>query len=334
MIEVGIIRRVLAATLLLLAIIGFPCVEGATYAPAANPYAYYVWNTNSLQQDVSGEGYYMVYQDVNTNNLSLNNYMHGSGAFDSATIINSKQLKDKTVEYYKDDVKGTYAKYKNFDSTISFTSQNEITQSPESFAYGTGWYQAHPVVYNSLLKQKTDGKNYQAGISQEHQIEYARALKSDVQELLNCTQPTAVADSTGSAEMVLEESITQGTLHVSEMLTRQDNGNNLKGRVGLGIGDSPDLNLKGGVRSPLILVDENYVGNFDVKKDMFVNVQKKKPSQIVDWLPCCSGGFADLIATNAPGTGDTRYSQGGIFDCTCYKVPSQAQFPEPPKPAQ
>jgi hypothetical protein len=47
-------------------------------------------------------------------------------------------------------------------------------------------------------------------------------------------------------------------------------------------------------------------------------IQKK-----ADWLPCCFGGFNDM------STLDKRAfkSATGVFDCTCFKAPTQAQFP-------
>ena len=42
-----------------------------------------------------------------------------------------------------------------------------------------------------------------------------------------------------------------------------------------------------------------------------------------DWLPCCTGGFADMNYLDKK----PFKSATGIFDCTCFKVPTQAQFP-------
>lgn len=265
---------------------GLSCAAGE---PAMNPNGYFIQNTNDFQQDVSGDGYAMVYQYVNTNNLSVKNYMHGSGTMDMATLINSQQKKPVTVDYFADWSSKTPANqyanvissYKNYDSTVTFTEQNEMVQAPKGFVYGTGWYAAHPVIYNSLLKEKTTAKNYQAGEEMEHQIEYARAFEKDVGVVLNCTGSTNKADGAGLAQMRIEESVTQGTVHVGELLTQ--NSDKKKG-------------IKGGINDPLILVDENYVGNFKIKKSMTVNAIKPQVKEIADWLPCCFGGYFDMDA--------------------------------------
>ena len=280
------------------------CPAWAAGEPAMNPDGYFIQNTNEFQQDVSGEGYAMVYQYVNTNNLSVKNYMHGSGSMDMATLINSQQKKAVTVDYfpeYNSKVPSTQfgnsiSSYKNYDSTITFTEQNEMIQAPYSFTFGTGWYASHPVQYNSLLKEKTDSKNYQAGSTMQHQVEYARAFQKDLGIVLNCTGATNKADGVGLNQMKLEESVTAGTVHIGEMLTQ-----NLDKKKG----------IKGSTHDPLILIDENYVGSFKIKKSMTINAVKKQVKEIADWLPCCSGGYFDMDPV------DRRFSADGVFDCSC-----------------
>jgi hypothetical protein len=289
MIEAGIIRRIGAALVMLL------MISGLSWAVDMHPGKYALEHTNDFQQDVSGEGYAMVYQDINTNNLTLKNYMHGSGTMDMATLISSLQKSLTKIEL--DTTGGIIYDYKaNEDSKITFTEQNEMSYAPESFAYGTGWYAVHPVNYNSLLKEKTDAKSYQSGISMEHQIEYARAFKKDVGVVLNCAGGDVGIKGIGLGQMRIEEDVTQGTVHIGELLTKPL---------------YPTTKIKASDQEPLIVVDENYVGNFKITKNMTINVPKAKLSWNDDWLPCCSGGFFDLQDQKV------RTTQTGIFDCTC-----------------
>jgi hypothetical protein len=315
------LRRIGAVLLLLLISVGFACAAGE---PAMNPNGYYIENTHEFQQDVSGEGYAMVYQYVNTNNLSLKNYMHGSGIMDSATLINSKQ-KTTSVDYFPEKVGSTYQNAnklytnKNYDSVIGFTEQNEMTQSPQGFVYGTGWYASHPVEYNSLLKERTDVRNYQAGTQMLHQIEYARGFRKDIGVDLNCTGPILKAKGAGITQMRIEEEVLQGTVHVGATLTQLDK-----------MGKSVKTN--GGVKNPLIVIDENYVGSFKIKKNMKINAIKSELKEVSDWLPCCFGGYFDMSDYERK-----LLSEDGIFDCNCraaalktYKPAwdgSTAQFP-------
>ena len=68
--------------------------------------------------------------------------------------------------------------------------------------------------------------------------------------------------------------------------------------------------------------DERYVGTYDIVKNLrmksrFDTIQKED-----EWLPCCSGGFSSMNPL------DQRpfKSAKGIFDCTCFVVPTKAQF--------
>ncbi len=305
------LRRIGAVLLLLLISAGFAYAAGE---PAMNLYGYYIENTHEFQQDVSGEGYAMVYQLVNTNNLSLKNYMHGSGTMDMATLLNSEQKPSKSVDFFPEKIKGKDSEgksvdvyqngdklytNKNYDSVIGFTEQNEMVQSPQSFVYGTGWYASHPVQCNSLLKERTDAKNFQAGAEMLHQIEYARGFRKDIGVTLNCTGPIVKAKGAGIVSMKIEEDVLQGTVHVGEILTRKDKMDK-KGKV------------PGGVKEPLILIDENYVGSFKIKKSMKINAAKAELKEVSDWLPCCFGGYFDMSDY------DRKFlNEDGVFDCSC-----------------
>ena len=133
----------------------------------------------------------------------------------------------------------------------------------------------------------------------DHQIEYARAFKKDILVDLTCTGGIIGLKGAGLAHMKIEEDVTQGTVHVGELLI------------------SPQVPDKSpGKRSeiePIVTIDENYVGNFKIKKDMSINVPKSSFSSSSDWLPCCMGGFFDMQKFE-----QTVYSaKAGIFDCTC-----------------
>jgi hypothetical protein len=68
--------------------------------------------------------------------------------------------------------------------------------------------------------------------------------------------------------------------------------------------------------------DEQFVGVFDIVK----NLRMKSRFDIIkkedEWLPCCSGGFFSMN----PLDQRTLKSAKGVFDCTCFAVPTKAQF--------
>jgi hypothetical protein len=172
------------------------------------------------------------------------------------------------------------------------------------------------------LKEKTVAKSYQEAIMMHHQLEYAHAYKGDVAVNLNCTGPTYEAKGKGSASMKIEDFVTQGTVHIGQLLTDTKKATTKN---------------KGGMKfqawkKPIIEVDADYVGNFHIMKSMKIEVEKSKSYDEEDWLPCCFGGYFDMHEVDRKAIGEE-----GIFDCTCrntsistYKPTwnaSMAQFP-------
>lgn len=267
-------------------------------APAGglqNPEGYYLKHEHKFEQDVEGEGFAMVYQKVNTKTLQLKNYMHGSGTMDAATLINSSQKKGSYWTYSSKT--NTWSKKPYESGEIHFVEQNEMTYSPMTMVYGTGWYERNPIVYNSKLKERTEAKSYQEGVSMVHQIEYASAFKKDIGVDLECVESTK-ADGPrgyGLARMKIEEQVTDGVVHIGQLLTNP-------------------ASKEHGWKNPLIEIDENYHGTFRIVKDMEVRVDKDKPSKPKDWLSCCFGGYDGMHAEDQIGL------EKEIFDSTCRDV--------------
>lgn len=287
---------------------------------------------HEMTDDVTGQGYVMEYKKVNTNNLSLLEYFHGSGTMDLADILNSEQKTThsntyKVLDYDLGGGNGTWTnKPGGANSVITYTRQYDNIQSPTAFVYGTGYYATHPVGYNSLLKDKTVAKSYQESASMHRQVEYARTLKGDIAVDINCTGPSATSDGKGTLSMKVDDDITQGTLHIGELLAQpmKTGGHKV----------TPKIKNQLGWKDPIVEVDNDYIGDFQVQKTMKLEITKSKASWAEDWLPCCGGGFFDLLSYNF----DKQYAgQKGIFDCSCRNTSistmkpawnaSMAQFP-------
>jgi hypothetical protein len=298
---VGMIARICAALLVMLV------ASGPAWA-AGNPEGYYLKNEQSLEQDVEGVGFAMVYQKVNTESLQLKNYLHGSGTMDAAFLINSNQssvsgdLQDQNTLVYL----SAPSTWKVHGENISFVEQNEMTYSPVAMVYGTGYYAENPIVYNSKLKERTEGKNYDGscsheGVSMLHQIEYASAFVKDIGvELTNIDKwPPASGyyspspkSGLSKTKMKIEEEVTEGSVHVGQLLTNADNG----------------------WKNPLIEIDENYVGTFKITKNMEISTCCSGSKPRKDWLSCCFGGYDGMDDE------DKLWGEEEIFDCTCRDV--------------
>jgi len=295
--DVGIIMKAGAAILMLL-------LMTAPAWAADNPNGYYQSHEHSFEQDVEGEGYSMVYQKVDTETLQLQNYMHGSGTIDAATLIYSNQSSSKYYPVINEDV-GTYgsSKAKAHRGNISFAEQNEMNYAPVAMPYGTGYYEQNPIIYNSKLKEKTCGKSYQEGVSMHHQIEYARGFVKDIGVDLKCAESTPEKKGYGLAEMRIDEEVTEGTVHVGELVTAGDGSK--------------------GWKEPLVEIDENYAGSFKIAKNMKYTTKKSGVDEVKsDWLSCCFGGYGGMDDVNKLGVSE------GVFNCNCYNLALADYDPE------
>jgi hypothetical protein len=307
MIGVGITRICVALLVMLVA-------SGPAWA-AGNPNGYYLKNEQSMEQDVEGVGFAMVYQKVNSESLQLKNYMHGSGTVDTATLLYSNQSSGMVYTQDQDTLVYTKTQFPH-KGNISFVEQNEMTYSPVAMVYGTGYYAENPIVYNSKLKERTEAKNYGAcsgeGVSMLHQIEYASAFVKDIGVGLKSQEKSSgysskPQDGFSSTSMKIEEEVTEGSVHIGQLLTKSGEG----------------------WKNPLIEIDENYAGTFKITKNMEISTCCTGSKPIKDWLSCCVGGYGEMDED------DKLWGEEEIFDRTCREVAwgnswndtSKAQFP-------
>ncbi|MDF0589627.1 hypothetical protein P0O15_00320 [Methanotrichaceae archaeon Mx] len=297
MVSIGTMIRISAALLVMLA------VSAPAWA-TDNPAGYYIKNTQTLEQDVEGEGYAMVYQKVNTKTLQFKNYMHGSGSMDAAILLSSNQSASST-RLQDQNTLAFGASVTTRNSDISFVEQNEMTYSPMAMVYGTGWYERNPIIYNSKLKERTEAKNYDGsacsgdslGVSMLHQIEYASAFKKDIavklkNEEKSSGHSSSPKDGLSSTSMRIEEEVIEGAVHVGQILTKLDSKQH-------------------GWKNPLVEIDENYHGTFRIKKEMEISTDCRGSKPREDWLSCCFGGYEGIHED------DKMWGEKEVFDSTC-----------------
>jgi hypothetical protein len=189
-------------------------------------------------------------------------------------------------------------------------------------AVGTGYYAANPLDYSSLLKEKTWLKNYRAGTSMHHEVEYAHALDKELdvtlKEKFNYTYDPIV-EGVGYTQMKVTEDVTDGKAHIGVLQANENLAGRIMGRTSL-IDDGLAYSAW---KDPAIEIDEDYWGTYHIEKNMTLEVPYYLKQTGDDWLPCCFGGFDYLDSYTKKKMASTK----GVFDCTCYKAPTQAQFP-------
>mgnify|MGYP007124305881 FL=1 len=316
--------------MVLVALIGNSMAWPDVYGPstAKYPNGYSISNaTFNFEQSVQGNGYHMSYIYAKAGGTAMKNYAHGSGSLDSEATLTWQHVIEKTHNVYSDY-------FDHYQDCIQFKEDVAMVYAPMRIAVGTGYYAAHPLDYSSLLKERTEAKNYFAGTQMIHEIEYAHAIDKEldlvVKDKINYTyDPELLA--VGYTQMRVNEDVTDGKVHIG-VLQANDNiiGKFSPCRANCSpdydklLRSTDDLSWKGKIwRDPAIEIDEDYWGTYHIEKNMTLEVPYKVTCKSDDWLPCCFSGFEDMTPY------DKKYikSATGVFDCTCFKAPTVAQFP-------
>ncbi|MCX6680847.1 MAG: hypothetical protein NTX42_10875 [Methanothrix sp.] len=273
---------------------------------------------------MQGNGYFVTYLYARAGNVAVKNYAHGSGSLNSEATLTYQNLDRSTHNVYSD--------YNDFaQDCIQFKEDVAMVYAPMKIAVGNGYYAANPLDYSSLLKEKTWVKNYLAGTSMHHEVEYAHALDKVLEitakDKRNMTWDPEL-ESVGYTQMKVTEDVTDGKAHIGVLQANQhylDTSNiaqpdltNPDTLSGLG------MDIKSAWNNPSIEIDEDYWGTYHIEKNMTLEVPYHLIQKKDDWLPCPCGGAWD---TMNPLDKKPFKSEAGIFDCTCFKVPTQAQFP-------
>jgi hypothetical protein len=282
----------------------------------------------NFEQNVIGTGFFTAYKYAQMpealgtegrlfNGVEAKNKAHGSGKIDTDSNINAESsytnktwingAYDEDGEEIEDEEGAT--------SSIQMKEDSKMTYSPLVMGIGSGYYTLNPVAFNSLLKEEDWIKNRDGLNSLHHMVDQAHGLNKVLD---------AQSDATNNT-MNIEEDLVDGRAHFGVLQLE-----------GIPVDEVPEegseeeseevqvlgLAMKAW-KKPLIELDEDYVGNFHIKKNMNIYTYSEDEEKEDSWLPCCSGGFSDMNYADA----NAFKSAKGVFDCTCFIVPAKAQFP-------
>jgi hypothetical protein len=295
----------------------------ADYWPATPTYVNGYEESNrtfDFEQSVQGNGYFVTYLYAKAGAVAVKNYAHGSGSLNSEATLTYQNLDRSTHNVYSD--------YNDFaQDCIQFKEDVAMVYAPMRIAVGTGYYAANPLDYSSLLKEKTWVKNYLAGTSMHHEVEYAHALDKELEivakDKFNMTWDPEL-ESVGYTQMKINEDVTDGKAHIG-VLQANDNFASLISESYPASAFETLANTKSAWKNPSIEIDEDYWGTYHIEKNMTLEVPYHLIQKKEDWLPCCFGGYLTLPTTYRGDLG--LKGAKGVFDCTCFKAPTVAEFP-------
>jgi hypothetical protein len=276
-----------------------------------------------FEQNVSGTGFFNAYKYAQMpdaagtegrlfNGVEAKNVAHGSGKINTdSNIYAESSYSNKTwVNGAYDEDGEEIEDEEESTSIIQMKEDSKMTYSPSAMSIGSRYYDLHPIAFNSLLKEEDWIKNRNGLNSLNHQVDQAHGLD----KLLD-----AQSDGTDSS-MKIDEDLIAGRAHIGVLQLQ-----------GIPVDEQPEedseeeqvlgLAMKTW-QKPLIELDEDYVGSFHITKNMNLHTESEEEEKEDSWLPCCSGGFGDMNYMDA----EIFKSASGIFDCTCFKAPTKAQF--------
>lgn len=261
----------------------------------------------NYEDSINGEGNFGSYNNIAAQgphsdhrvqkilaNVSLLKMDHGSGSIEKETIINSTESR---MDQADPDVIYTYA-------LIAVLGNSSMTYKPQTMSIGNGYYTTHPVNFNSLLSNKIQIKNYASETSMGYETKQAKGINIDL--VANVEDDFSGWDPSNSLTrtlMNLDGSVTSGSA-----------------QIGMLQGGTLDFG-KSAWHNPNITLEEDYTGTFNFVTKMNLTLPVYRTRSEDSWLPCCSGGWEDMMYSDKKDFGaDAK----GIFDCTCTNAPARA----------
>lgn len=245
-----------------------------------------------MEQKVQGNGFFSTYQDADVKNLSLDNTAHGSGSYD---IESNLDMRDGVK--YNEAIDSYTA---TADRGTTLIESVDFTYAPMTMQMGKF---SHPIAFRSKGAELTCLKNFVSGVSMNAKFSQVDTLSKNLSSELYWKFSSSTDESQSSYE--------------SKDRTRLNFEAAFSGQGHVGVLDNGRDPHAGD-----ILIDEDYSGTYYITKNMSFNNSYTRKQEVDEWLPCCSGGFGDMNAMDRK----PFKSGAGIFDCTCFKTPTEAQF--------
>ncbi len=256
-----------------------------------------------MDENVEGDGFFSLYQNVTARNLQLHNDGHGSGSYDyegKFVTRNEADFNDETQEYSLVD-----------DRRIDFNESVDFSFAPHTFSFGKTFQSA---AYSSLGVEKTSIKNYgnETGISMNAHFDSLNILSKNISAGLYW-KSTNESDGDGFSRRIKDlgrtslmvDTAFSGRAHIGVLeVNRPIFGSNSKYQ---------------GLHDVIREVDEDYAGTYTLVKKMSHEFNLTYNAEDDDWLPCCSGGYLTMPTYYRKGSKGFGSDVKGVFDCTCFK---------------
>ena len=189
-------------------------------------------------------------------------------------------------------------------STIRLESQNNNTRAPVSFSVGNGYYSSHPVTYNSAIGSQTQLVNKGESASMHHAVQSAQGISGSAEYTVtgrSSRQGDSEYASTTSAQMRIDETVTDGRVHIG-VLQGDEAPGGVAGRDGRGP-------MTSAWKNPAIEIEEDYIGTYHISKNITISKSDRRLMSTDSWLNCC-GNYLDFYPAKP-----VSISADDVFNC-------------------
>jgi opacity protein-like surface antigen len=177
-------------------------------------------------------------------------------------------------------------------SSIRFEDQKNITGAPVSVSVGSGYYATHPITYNSGIGSQTQMVDTGSATSLRHEVDLAHGVSGATEFVVSsssydqCAPEYSGSGSIASAQMKIDENVTEGSVHIGVL-----QGSDAPGQNGRADGSNFLLSAW---KDPSLEMDEDYLGTFHIHKNMFIDISSNLENRTDSWLNCCQGGYFSM----------------------------------------
>lgn len=206
------------------------------------------------------------------------------------------------MTHMDEPVVGSANNSSGFDS-ISLEGRENLVRGPQNLSPGSGYYSSHPISMGLVSGSRTEISNADSSTSMSHEVGPAREVSRDAEYLVQSSGSRNALGKTGSTttHMKIDETVTDGKVNVGVLVGENGNG---------GLGSSRLDPLHSAWRDPAIEIDEEYIGTFNISKNLTFGSSYSLRRDCDSWLDCC--GDDHIIRISAP----RLVSADDVFNCS------------------
>lgn len=166
----------------------------------------------------------------------------------------------------------------SFDS-ISLQGRENLVSAPRNLSPG-GYYSSHPISIGQGSGSRTQISNADSATFMSHEVGSAREMARNADYLVQSSGSRNAFGRTGSTttQMRIEEKVTEGKVNMG-VLVGED------GKTGAG--QSRLDPRQSAWRNPAIEIEEEYIGTFNISKNLTYNSNYSLGLDRDCWLNCC-----------------------------------------------